>query len=206
MFSVPKRTLKFISDLNYYKGGYPSETSPPRINALLERVGVAAQFFNEIDRLDELNNVLAAYGFELTMTNEHAAKVVGDDSRIDDDKKAMRAFEDLKMTAGDVSGSPKEVVEWFLERTFNLQHTICTMADTIKIDLFESAATKVPNLGKPGFITAVNTVANKRIKDRKNKDTERLIDKALEKSETMRADADLIEEAIIDAKKEKTPA
>lgn len=196
LFNESKSTLKFISDLNYYQGGYPSETSPPRINSIFEKVGTAARFYDVRGKLDEINLILSSHGFELVRTNPDTSIVTMSDKRIDDDKKAIKAYEELGMVDSDVQGMPDQVIEKFLERTMELQRTICQMADSIKIDLFEQANVKLPEIGKSGFVSAVNSVASKQLKESRKKDTNPLVTRVLEKVETLQADAALIEETI----------
>lgn len=202
LFGVNNNTLKLLSDMNYYRGGYPGENSPPKLDALFDKAGTVIRFYEAVGRLDEINEVLAKYGFEVTKKNHQ--KIEASRAALEETPAMTRAT-NLAYERGFVwSDDISEMIEWFLNHTENLQGTICEMADNIKIELFSRVESKIDGaIDKSGFNTAVNTVAKKRIKEESHRDTGSLIEKGLEKSELLVNDGDFLREKL--SEKAKTP-
>lgn len=194
LFGEDAKALKLVSDMNYYTGGYPSESSPPKIDVLLGNVGTVARYFNLVGRLEEMNRILGGYGFRLERLSGADDPKMSSDA-LDSSKKVKKAMNRAYETFGfNADGkSPREMVEWFLDQTHGLQHTICTMADEIKIDIFDSVEKKLEKkLDKSGFNTTVNAVANRRLREERQKDTNPVTAKALEKSEVLENNGDFL--------------
>lgn len=194
IFREEKGVLKQISDLNYYQGGYPSPSSPPRIESVFKRIGIASLFFDELGRLDEFNTILADYGYEIKRFKGANRRVRTSTAWLN--AHATKAFKRLGMTGKDLKGSPRVVLARFLALTYDLQAEICGKADEIKITLYNQAKLEVPRLGKPGFVGAVAAVANRRIKDRGRKGSVRFVESVRDKVLMTKSDADLIDESI----------
>jgi hypothetical protein len=199
MFGVKDGILKTIADMNYYQGGYPSEESPARIDAMMWKVADVACFFNAVGRLDELNRGLAPAGFKIV--SDAPGSPIPMTMPDLEDKKVARALNRL-LADRDFKYKPdsKEMIEWFLAQTKELQGVICEMADEIKIDIFEKVEEKLGEvLDKGGFTQAVNVVAKKRNLAEANKDTGGVIEKALSKSEVLQGNGEFLREKVTES-------
>lgn len=185
LFADDPANLKLISDMNYYKGGYPGESSPAKIEALFWKVGTIMRYFSMIGRLDEINSLLGLYGFQVTSTDSDFRPM--NREALNEDKKVTKAVDRVTNRFGfRVLETQPEMVQWFLNTTETLQRVICGMADEIKIGIFDTVDLKMEGqIDKSGFNTAVNAVANKQIKEEAKKDVNGLVEKALDKSEVL---------------------
>lgn len=198
IFSEEPNVLKTISDMNYYKGGYPGEDSPPKLDALFWKVGTIIKYFALVGRLDDLNGILFPYGFKLVEGDVPNRVIPMNKKALGESKKIEKAHEKL-LERFDFrwTDDPKEMVEWFLDTTERLQSVICSRADEIKIDLFDKVEEKLEGqIDKSGFNTAVNVVANKQLKEEAKKDVGNLVEKALEKSETLTNNGEFLREKV----------
>lgn len=192
LFQCDKSDLKKISDANYYKGGYPSENSPPKISTFIRNAGITAKYFHEIGRLDEINSYMRVYGFELTPVADELRYT----KNFKSDKKIDKAIDFLKSHYGfEIKNEASDMIEWFLERTENLQREICESSDEIKDVLYPQVEVK-SDVSKSGFIGAVNAKANLDIKREKNKDISSNLDKIMDKSEEFATTSELFKEII----------
>lgn len=198
IFGESPSLLKTLSDMNYYTGGYPSPDSPSRISSFTKRFGIIAKYYALLDRLPELNSHLAEFGIHvqpLETSQIHISREGLNGKKVS--KSLDRA---IRVFGFNYIDDPKEMLEWFLEQTHDLQGEICQKADAIKIDLFAKAEIKLENkeltLGKGGFTSGVNAVANKRLKAEAGKDTQNVVATALVKSEKMATEGEFLREKI----------
>lgn len=189
--------LKKISDANYYQGGYPSENSPPRIESISKSIAQVAKYFALLGRLDEVNTVLKEYGLRIESFED---AVQYNPSGVNENKKKIeRALKKVRDKYSDfeVLDDKQAMLEWFLEKTKNLQGVICSRADEIKIEIFGKVELLDNTIDKTGFTSAVNIAAAKKTKIERGKDTDGLVERATEKADTMRANGDLLEEVVL---------
>lgn len=189
--------LKRLSDLNYYKGGYPSETTPARIESVFKSIGKICKYYAALDKLDEINNILRDYGVQVEKT---ADVLTMNPQALNQNKKNIaKAVKAVKESYPDfeVKDDAAEMLEWFLDTTYKLQGQICARADEIKIDIYNKVTTINSEIDKSGFVTAVNKTAAKKTKMEQGKNVDTLIEKITEKADIMRANGDLLEEVIL---------
>ena len=138
----------------YYKGGYPSETSPPRLEEFLDRFIALYRYFTFLGKIDEIKDYLKQAGIESSLESN---MVVDAAVIVDEDVENLwgQAFpgEDIGdyQTYGDF-------LDKLLDRSLALQEDICHMADSIKIDTAEKVAEEC-KIKKPYFVKAVNAMA-----------------------------------------------
>lgn len=198
IYGEPASLLKTLSDMNYYLGGYPSPDSPSRISAFSKRFGAIAKYYSLLGRLNEINSHLAEFGVRIEPIETSQVHISREGLNAKKVSKHLdRAIRTFNFQYID---DPKEMLEWFLNQTKALQREICQKADQIKIDLYSEVETKLEEkeltLGKGGFTSAVNAVANKRLKTEAGKDTQNVIAKALIKSDNMETDGEFLRERI----------
>jgi hypothetical protein len=196
LFGETGGLLKKLADLNYYTGGYPGENSPAKVDATFSAVGKVAKYYAVRGRLEELNDYLRPHGVRLEKT---ADVVLMDPALLNaNDKKLIRALRRVKdrYPDFDTRGEAADVIEWFLDKTHDLQSVICSRADEIKINIFNKVELLNSDIDKGGFVGAVNRSAAKKTKVEAGKDTEGLVEKTMEKAETLRANGELLEETI----------
>ena len=76
----------------------------------------------------------------------------------------------------EILDNKEDMLEWFLNTTHDLQKVICNEADKIKIDLFEEASLKMPDLTKNAFVNTVASRSAIELKIEKMKDPANSID------------------------------
>jgi hypothetical protein len=140
LFDVNPSVLKMISDFNYYMGGWPSPDSPSRISKFVENFGTLAKYYSAIGRLDEINELLIPFGFEISPVVESNITVKIDNLN---GKVVLKHLKRI-VTNYDFKATPdaKDMIEWFLKTTHDLQAEICQKADKIKIDIFDEIKEK----------------------------------------------------------------
>lgn len=198
IYSEAPSLLKTLSDMNYYLGGYPSPDSPSRISSFSKRFGAIAKYYSLLGRLNEINSHLAEFGVRVEPIETSQVHISREGLN---SKKVAKHIDRVSKSFGfEYIDDPKEMLEWFLDQTKALQGEICQRADQIKIDLFAEVETKLEEkeltLGKGGFTSAVNAVANKRLKAEAGKDTQNVVAKALIKSDNLETDGEFLRERI----------
>jgi hypothetical protein len=204
IFGESSSTLKLLSDINYYRGGYPAESSPPKISSFIDKLGTIIKFYSHIDRLDEINNLLSVHGFKIEKIDQDFSNIIADRSALDANKRMTKITNNvMKRFDFQFNENTKEMIEWFLNQTYALQRVICTEADKIKIDIMVSVEKKLEEesekINKSGFIRAVNSIANKKIKEENKKDTNPLIEKALSQSEMLVNNGEFLRDRILNS-------
>jgi hypothetical protein len=198
LFNEDEHALKKVSDMNYYRGGYPGENSPPKLETLMKHVGVVAKYYDTIGRLDELNSTLRPYGFIIEQTG---GDVHIDPRRLDElnlTRPTIKAKEKVMAKYGAIPlNSAEETINWFLDKTHSLQGVICMAADEIKITIFEEVEPKLESVDKSGFVQAVNLSAARKTKVDNNKDAAAIIEKSLDRSEVLKKNGEFLRETVI---------
>jgi hypothetical protein len=196
VFKVPEKDLKLLSDMNYYRGGYPAEESPARLDALFWKAGTVARYWHELGRLDEVNQALSFYGMEIRPV-EGYTWLEATDEDLGSTRKVTKAHDRALQMGFRLGATVRDTLQWFLDATHGLQGTICSMADEIKINLFEQVNEKLDGaIDKGGFATAVNLVAKKRHQEETRKDVNPTVAKALEKSEVLGNNGEFLREKV----------
>jgi hypothetical protein len=194
IFNESPATLKKISDMNYYMGGYPSENTPPKIQSLFQAAGLIAKYFSAIGRLDQINEYLNPYGFKLSLIEAPQFPVNrpnGTEAGLT--VRSMKVATDAGL---DLNKSPVEIINWFIGETEVLQREICQEADKIKIGIFGSVVSKLENVDKSGFTKAVNRSAAKRYRRNKHKSTDGVVKQGVDMAKILHGNGSIIEEAV----------
>jgi hypothetical protein len=128
-FGVQGKVFKMVSDLLYYKGGYPKEKTEAKLKTMLDNFGNAYNFYELRGSEDIINSYLkVTYGIEI--------KVVKSSDLDRPGIKRLKKFEELwKATFNeDYKGeSKKEILDKLLQSSFSLEASICQDKDQISI-------------------------------------------------------------------------
>jgi hypothetical protein len=172
-FSVEAKEFTFLKDSLYYKGGYPSENSPARLDTLFQKVGVITKWLSFLGLEDEYDKYCKQYGFVVhpLLTNTALS-----DNGFEDRSDFKILWQDVFGTANHPS-TKKEILQELVDRGLQLQGTICQEADKIKIDHAEIVE-EICQVPKNVFVKTVNNMLKKRkgaknIEDRLNEQIEK---------------------------------
>lgn len=156
IFPFKGKFLKLAVDLKYYQGGYPSETSPPRSEALADHVASCLHVLELLGE-DQFKQLLAQRGIQVTVqSNPIYAEPLGSDAR---------EIVGTEWVEAELPGQPGRdrlaILKTLFETGLTLQREICQEADTIKIDGANAAKDRF-KIEKPNFIKAVRLGAMQR--------------------------------------------
>ena len=153
-FGVKPAVFKLINDLQFYKGGYPKETTEPKLQKMLDDIGNAFNFYELREKQDLINGYLRTkYGIEIQSTtgNELARPGI----------KKLKKFEELysatfnepyKLT------SKKDLIEKLLTAGQAIENDINFDKDAVAIAAAEMVEAKC-EVKKPNFMAAVQMKA-----------------------------------------------
>lgn len=157
-------SFKFLKDMMYYQGGYPNETSPPRLDVVIDRFAIAYRYFKFLGIEKSIDSYLQQYSMKIVIDEIS-------DSDIKFDNKSADLFEfvfnDLALPK-----TKKELLKLLLDEGQILQKDICEKADIIKLNHAEEVK-EACKIEKADYVRAVN------INYKRNK--EKPIEKTLEK-------------------------
>lgn len=146
--------LKHISDLLYYKGGYPNPTSPPRMDALARQTAEAVRYLHLIGHLDEFREKLGVYGVDVVCSDKKRFKVELKPGWFADEKLRKDILAAGLDDLHDKS-TPREVMEALVDGCLSLQGTICQTSNKVKIDIYSQVSLNNPSMRKPDFLELV---------------------------------------------------
>jgi len=179
MFGQKPGVFAFVKDLVYYKGGYPKDTTPPKIEPFLEKVGHFVLMYEALGNLDQINGYMKAkYGVELKVADVGANVYV--DGSVKYDEKIEKVW---AATFGfqDVPHNRKEVLKMLMEDALVTQKDICCLADQVKITLADKAESEF-GIQRGPFCRAVGM----KVAENAGKN----VDEKLQKIEEKRTDED----------------
>jgi|WetSurMetagenome_2_1015567.scaffolds.fasta_scaffold01141_14 hypothetical protein len=153
ILGLPKPHYKLIHDMLYYKGGYPKDDSPSRLNDFLDRFIALYKYFEFLDHVDEIENYLNNAGITINLKN----KIQDEHLDFPEDilQKWETAFPDEDIN---LFNTTKKFLDKLLDRSLALQVDICQLADSIKIDTAEKVEEEC-KIKKPYFLKAVSARA-----------------------------------------------
>lgn len=166
ILGLSKPHYKLVHDMLYYKGGYPKEDSPPRLNELLDRFISLYKYFELLGHAYEIESYLATSGISITLTDK-----IKDEPVIFPEESTQRwesVFPDENVKSFDTT---KKFLAKLLDRSLALQEDICHLADTIKIDTAEKVEEEC-KIKKPYFLKAVSAKAKQLAADEERKKKE----------------------------------
>ncbi len=190
-----KSDFKFIHDMIYYKGGYPKEDSPPKIDAIIDKFVKAVRYYQLLGKRAEIDKKLLEQGLEVTLNDNgmiedkqitFSQRFQELEEKDQDDLIALwpKIFPGEDLNTVDIYLS--ELMKKLLELSLPLQSEICNASDSIKI--INAAAVEERNgIRKKNFMEAV------KLKYKEKQDDEKK-EKALEKIK--KDDIENLEEAI----------
>lgn len=130
IFNFEPRYFTKLKDLHYYRGGWPSENTPPRIETFSKNIIEMIHLYEFLGD-DELKNILMEGGIEI--------KVHGNDEKFKNNslnkEQMLSALNNLLLAAIEVQGE------------------ICREADKIKIENYEEFVILSDNFIKKGDYT-----------------------------------------------------
>lgn len=161
VFGIDKKYFKLFKDIKYYRGGYPSETSPSKIDSMIEPIAELlslSEFVND----PELKNKFKEYGISISFDNNIELKYSHDHMKRDD---MIHLFNIL------------------LNDALETQGMICCKSDEIKITNYEEF-NKISEveIDKSIYKTIVNSYYRK-IKELENEKIREKIKKSKESLE-----------------------
>jgi hypothetical protein len=140
-------SFKYLKDMMYYQGGYPNETSPPRVDVVLDRFAVVYKYFKFLGTQNILDNYLHQYGITITVEDMQNEDVKFDAKTAD---LFELVFHDLALPK-----TKKELLRTLLDEGMVLQKDICEKADIIKIN-HASEIKDICKIEKADYVKAVN--------------------------------------------------
>jgi hypothetical protein len=188
-----KSDLKFIHDMIYYKGGYPKEDSPPKMDAILDKFVTLVRYFQLLGKSDEINKKLLERGVKIEITDPMEDKQIVFSQRFQEMEEAdqdelldvwFKIFPGENINQLDIYTS--ELMKKLLELSLPLQAEICNASDSIKI-INSAAVEERTGIKKKNFLEAVKLKYKEMVDDTKK-------EKALEKIK--KDDIENLEEAI----------
>jgi hypothetical protein len=146
--------FKRLSDFQYYQGGYPSPTTPPKESSLAYQLANIAKLEGLIEK-DNFANFVKAEGVKLQV---EFASAIPEEWMVskDDEKKLREAWEGAGIDVA-LPNKRSEVLTLLLDRSQKLQAEICETNDFIK-DLAETVEEKF-QIKKTNFMKVVALAA-----------------------------------------------
>lgn len=163
--------FKFLNDLFYYQGGYPTPNTPPKMQSLVESFATMLKFFTYSGNEDAFKHYLEAYGIN--------AEIINTDECLKNDKIAN--FNKVRVRYETLFNEPmpmnkKDLFNKMISMGQSLQHTICVLADLIKLDAADKIKTEC-NISKQNFINAISINVTKSKLLEKNANLDKVIKK-----------------------------
>jgi hypothetical protein len=150
-FSMEGKEFTLLKDMLYYKGGWPTEETPPRMETLFSKVAVIAKYCTFLEIEDEFDIYCKQFGIVVTPMGDPTDYL--EVSGFEDTSKFNTQWNEI--FAGDPPITKKEILEKLLECGLKTQKEICELADKIKLE----HGTKVElscKMAKGTFSKAVN--------------------------------------------------
>jgi hypothetical protein len=177
IFSRDKHLMKLLSDLMYYRGGWPTPTTKPRYESLGNHIGEAFTMLHAIDEDGPLQEHLRnKFGIEITVTDAKKHTLVAS-------KPSGSGYNKYVKEAGlegmiDYNQPADKILRTLVSECNVLQKVICGEADKIKIDGFNKAKNGAPGLEKGDFVALTQFRYRSRRATANNKPVDRLHSKA----------------------------
>jgi len=170
--------LKLISDMLYYRGGYPNPSSPPRTDVLARQTAEVVRYLSVSGHLDELRGKLREYGVDVKCSDKDLFRV-----RQHSDFRSDPEFQELLKRTGvriPEGASSKELMTVLLAECLTLQGQICSTSNKVKKEIYSHVSVTDPHLRKPDFLglvkvkaTANRALKEPKVRDRLNKQVEK---------------------------------
>lgn len=147
--------FKRLSDMKYYQGGYPSQSSPPKEYAMAVAVANLLKMEEGLGTRN-LASFLGALGIRVEVMNPISPNYT---LSTEDEKKLRSAWEGAGIDREIPTDKP-EALELMLDRAQNIQSEICESSDSFRVEAASEVEDKF-KIKKPNFMKAVNLQAIK---------------------------------------------
>lgn len=157
---MDKKFFGFLHQLNYYTGGKPNVTSPPRLDEFLDKFVVLIKYYELMGNLDEVSSYLNRSGIEIKSTSplvDEELEISPEDISSDWWNELFGDFKkDITMSS---------YLSKLLEKSYRIQEEICSSANVIKKEKAKEIKEKC-GIKKPHFIKVVSAKAKMLKKDK----------------------------------------
>lgn len=150
LFNLDAKVFKRVNDLIYYQGGYPSENSPAKAEALADDIASALMVFDFIGN-SQLKRLLEKRGININISSNPLLLTLN----IPDEKwNEVIGVLGVGYVTHEEKRNSLEILQQMIKEAQDLQGQICSKADSIKIEGAEIAE-KDHKVDKPNFLKAV---------------------------------------------------
>ena len=178
-FNRDQKEFRYAKDILYYKGGWPSENTPPKAQSLANHIADAYMILSFLGKEEDINFYLSERGLKIMPLNEesyHGRYLLSDIDYVLDEKREKSVKElwfDLFGIA--IPAEPKEVLDTMMNLAIEKQKTICELADKIKIEKGELVQ-ETCDVKVPFYLKAVNISCKKLKGDDINNELDKMED------------------------------
>jgi hypothetical protein len=140
-FNRHPRELSFAKDVYYYKGGWPKETTPPKAQAIANKIADAFLVLKYVDLAEDLEHYLAERGLKIEFIHDNVLEETFEaDNEYKSDKKRSKLVDNWKELFDYPlpEDDKASILKALLLRGADKQKTICELADKIKIEKGEA--------------------------------------------------------------------
>ncbi len=158
VFNEKPKFFKFVKDALYYKGGYPKEDSPARLDVFVENFAKLYLYYAKLGLTKEIDEKLNLYGLKTNLIEEITNEDydVSKESFSEFSKLWYEIFNDKNIPSKtDIPTKSNEILKILVDEGLSLQSTICQLADTIKIDDANEVEQNC-EIKRPHYVKAVN--------------------------------------------------
>jgi len=125
-----RQSFKWVKDMLYYKGGWPSENTPPKLQTSIKKIASISKILKYLDLDDELNTYCEQYGIEINVLAPLDETVFNKD-------KCINSLIKLNLFTSEIierikTLNVKEIMKILITNGVELQAVICARADDIK--------------------------------------------------------------------------
>lgn len=153
-FGTSEKTFKYINDMEYYLGGWPSINTPPKLYTLIRNVSTVFHYLTLAGRDERFNEYCKEWGIKITIEKPHPNI---ENKKFDDNFKFNKLLQKLYP---DVDLKTKqEVINFLLDEGYVVQEEICKLADEIKIEKGEQVR-RICNIKTNHYLNIVNIKAS----------------------------------------------
>lgn len=159
-FGQNRKDLIFVKNSLFYKGGYPSENTPPRLETLVKQMATIVKYFQYSGKMHELDPYLSQYGLKVSFEDSSFFDEIDvpvsqlDKKKINKIKQSYNALFHPENEDEVFSLNKKSIFTKVLDFMMDKQHVICAKADSIKLEAAEKIEEEC-DIKKPNFIKAV---------------------------------------------------
>lgn len=142
-FNKASKDLVLVKNMLYYKGGYPSESSPAKLAKIFEDLTKILCYFKYLNSMDIIDEYLNIFGIKITFNDDIISNFYNDmDFPIDElSKKKKEKIKNLynSLFSPDneneiFSLSKRKLLNKLLDVSLEKQGIICSLSDNIRLE------------------------------------------------------------------------